>query len=144
MLHLCVDFSKPGSHFAPSPFASLFEIRGAQDPFAGASVLIFCMTSSNSGGAEQAGLHDTLQAQAASVLSQPCVQDLAASACGQQLKSAVACFANTREGGLTSRDYPVRPSSIVCAIEHACQLATATRVRQHACRINIVLRCSRP
>jgi len=73
------------------------------------------MTSSNSGGAEQAGLQDALQAQASSVLSQPCVQELAASACGQHLKHAVACFVNTREDGQASAGYPVRPSSMPVA-----------------------------
>ena len=74
-----------------------------------------CMTSSNSAGAEQAGFQDALQAQAASVLSQPCVQDLAASACGQHLKDAVACFVKTREDGQASAGYPVRSSSMPVA-----------------------------
>ena len=70
------------------------------------------MTGSNSGGAEEVGLQDRLHAQAASVLSQPCVQNLAASACGQQLKAAVACFVNTRDDGQASAGYPVRLPSI--------------------------------
>ncbi len=73
------------------------------------------MTSSNSSGAEQAGPQDALQAQAASVLSQPCVQELAASACGQHLKDAMACFVNTSEDGQASAANPVRPSSMPLA-----------------------------